>query len=66
MTKRKASDATSPAFDTAVAVAAEEVSPAKRIKAQPDFTDTKVVAPYFACLRDAVHACVCRDHAGAP
>lgn len=41
VTKRKASDATSPAFDTAVAVAAEEVSPAKRIKAQPDFTDTK-------------------------
>ena len=50
VTKRKASDATSPAFDTAVAVAAEEVSPAKRIKAQPDFTDTKVVSPCFACL----------------
>ena len=42
LSKRKASDAASPALDTAAAAAADELSPSKRIKAQAAPTDKQV------------------------
>ncbi len=42
LSKRKASDAASPALDSAAAAAANELSPSKRIKAQAAPTDKQV------------------------
>ena len=45
MSKRKASDAASPALDTSASAAAEEISPSKRLKSASDSADPSQVHP---------------------
>ncbi len=63
LSKRKASDAASPALDTAAAAAADELSPSKRIKAQAAPADKQVsIHQKDVCLDFVLHRHDSRGH----